>query len=509
MESLNFDNSLHPEQPSCPFYSIVPSENMANRHLPLLTPAAEPQPEEQMPDSPQDTTQSDWVVEPNREQQILVDTEFQKLLALNEELRAANNQLYQEVEHLKDDFAESEKALQWQKRRSSVAESMLNQQTKELAAAQVQIKSLFKELETVVQTVQRQENFIETYKAQLQLSQQRLAQLERECALLQTNYNEQSQQASQSENTCRELRSRLMRQQRQTLQFKAALEKCLESPGMNDSTDDTAKHQTRFSRKARSLFPNVQPIRPWSAESESNGDQFDSPWNPSTAPTPCSHDSEHIPSSPENLPVKEETPVVSEPVASEIDDSPTTSEPISSLGSSKLDDQLDSLIQMFFTPEPASAPASAPTPAPAPASPPPAEVHVDNNQIEEAPIWETWAINRENDQQSETLPEQQVEILAKEEDSPPASVNNSSEYFTLPLNETTIDKSSSEALENYWLKNSQSHQADFVSDDSDEYANDSQSPSPVVYPQRPPKGRKSLSSVELPSFRINNKYNPQ
>ncbi len=502
MESLNSDNSRQPDQPSCPFYSIVPPDNMANQQLPLLKPAVEPHSEVQTPDSPQDATQSDWVVEPNSEQQILVDTEFKKLLLLNEELRAANNQLYEEVEHLKDDLAESEKALQWQKRRSSVAESMMNQQTKELAAAQEQIKSLFQELESAGQTVQRQANFIETHKAQLQLSQQRLAQLERECALLQTNYNEQSQQALQSENTCRELRSRLMRQQRQTLQFKAALEKCLEPPGLNDSSEDTANYQTRFSRKARSLFPNVQPIRPWSAESESNGEQFDSPWNQSmapphklsTSPINSTHNSEPIPSSPDHLPIQEDTPIPSQPAVSEIDDSPTKSANISSLESSKLDDQLDSLIQMFFTTEPAST------------SPPPAETHADSSQTP-APIWETWGTTKENDQQLETLPEQQLEILTKEADAPPSSVNNSPESFTIPLSETTVERSSREALENYWLENSKSHQADFVLDDSGDYPEDTQSPSPVVYPQRPPKGRKSLSSVELPNFRTSNQFN--
>ena len=476
MESLNSDNSLRPEQPSCQFYTIEPSDNMANRELPLLKSAAQTQPESQNSDSQQDKTQSDWVVEPNSEQQILVDQEFKKLLALNEELTTANNHLYEEVEHLKDDLAESEKALQWQKRRSSVAESMLNQQTKELAAAQEQIKSLFQELETTGQTVQRQENFIETYKAQLQISQQRLAQLERECSLLQTNYNEQSQQALQSENTCRELRSRLMRQQRQTLQFKAALEKCLETPGLNDSSEDTPNHQTRFSRKARSLFPNVQPIRPWSSESGSYGDEFDCRGNHATAPP---HNLSTSPSgdhSPENLATEPETPAPSEAVASEIEVSPMTSESISSVEPSKLDDQLDSLIQMFFTADSAST------------SPAPVEIHVDSNQTE-TPVWETWATTPENEQPSEISPKQEFEPLAQEDDSPDA--------FNLPLHETTADSSLGEVLENYWLDNSSS-------DDSGDYANDNQSPSPVVYPQRPPKGRKSLSSVELPFFRPNN-----
>ncbi|MEA5579980.1 hypothetical protein VB620_01335 [Nodularia harveyana UHCC-0300] len=460
MESLNSHNSLRPEQSNCPFYSIAPPDNMANTQAPLLKSAAEPQPEVQIPESHQDQTHSDWVVEPNSEQQILLDTEFKQLLALNEELRESNNQLYEEVEHLKDHLAESEKALQWQKRRSSVAESMLNQQTQELAAAQEQIKSLFQELETSVQTVQRQENFIETYKTQLQISQQRLAQLERECALVQTNYNEQSQQALQSENTCRELRSRLMRQQRQTLQFKAALEKCLDTPAPDESSEDTANHQTRFSRKARSLFPNVQPIRPWSGESEGDSCQVDSAWGQYSPSSVCNPDpSEPISSSSENLPVEENTLPLSEAVSQEMEISATTSE----MGSSNLDVQLDSLIQMFFTSNPEStSPISA----------------------------ETEDANPEDDQQ---LP-----IMTTEKDSP--NEMNANSY----LDEATAGENVQGS------GNPQMYETDVIADPFEDYSHNDPSPSPVVYPDRPPKGRKSLSSVELPNFRIGNQsQNPQ
>ena len=34
---------------------------------------------------------------------------------------------------------------------------------------------------------------------------------------------------------------------------------------------------------------------------------------------------------------------------------------------------------------------------------------------------------------------------------------------------------------------------------------DNRSPSPLIYPQRPPKGRKSLASVELPNFQPKHK----
>jgi hypothetical protein len=510
MESLNSANSLQPEQASCPFYSVVPAENLAIRQLPLLKPAPDQQPDPPNPQSSENVTQEDWVAEPDSRQQAIIDDEFQKLLVLNEELRSANNELYEQVEHLKDDLAESEKALQWQKRRSSVTESMLNQQAQELIAAQEQIQSLFQQLDTSTQTIQRQDTLIETYKAQLQISQQRLAQLERECALLQTNYNEQSQQLLQSETTCRELRTRLMRQQRQTLQFKAALEKCLEPPVANDdSPQETATNsynnppkQSRFSRKARSLFPNVQPIRPWSAEPESTSENIAHPWGePSTPPAP-SNNNPVSPTSPWNWPTQEETAKPVEPAAaSENDDEPPTPETVSSGDSAKLDEQIDSLIQMFFASQPATTPSAT------------SETNVTSSQAD-VPIWETW---KKDDEPGEMLLEQQLEVLGAENNEPitvPSSViestispeNNLPISFTVPLTKKTTEEP-----ENYWLEPTAENTEESINTENtelpqqktDDLTNEPPSPSPVVYPQRPPKGRKSLASVELPNFKPN------
>ncbi|MEH2379519.1 MAG: hypothetical protein V7K27_11650 [Nostoc sp.] len=479
IESLNSANSPQSEQASCPFYSVVPNDNMTVRKLPLLMPAEDTQ-------FSQDTTQQDWVAEPESGKQALIDSEFQNLLALNEELRAANNNLYEQVEQLKDNLAESEKVLQWQKTRSSVSESMLNQHTQELAAAQEQTKSLFQQLETAVQTVQRQELFIDSYKAQLEISQQRLAQLERECTLLHTHNNEQSQQLLQSENACRELRTRLMRQQRQTLQFKAALEKCLDtSVPSYDSLEDTAKHpkditsgQGRFSKKARSLFPNAQPIQPWSTEPESLSDDLDNSWGEPSTPQPFQrNEATPTASSSWNWTVKKDTPTPAEPSPSpEIDDSPDTPETVSPLGSSNLDQQLDSLIQMFFTSQPASA-----SPSPA------AKTDVDTNP----PMWESLATILEDDEELENPQEEQLE----------AEINPSATTSTSSHTETPVEE-----IEDYWSDVSQLTQlelsaTDFSSELSGDNTNDANSPSPVVYPQRPPKGRKSLASVELPNFR--------
>ncbi|MEH2321136.1 hypothetical protein [Nostoc sp.] len=497
IESLNSANSPQSEQASCPFYSVVPNDNMAVRKLPLLMPAEDTQ-------FSQDTTQQDWVAEPESGKQALIDSEFQNLLALNEELRAANNNLYEQVEQLKDNLAESEKVLQWQKTRSSVSESMLNQHTQELAAAQEQIKSLFQQLETAVQTVQRQELFIDSYKAQLQISQQRLAQLERECTLLHTHNNEQSQQLLQSENGCRELRTRLMRQQRQTLQFKAALEKCLDtSVPSYDSLEDTAKHpkditsgQGRFSKKARSLFPNAQPIQPWSTEPESLTDNLDNSWGEPSTPLPFQRNEATPPASSSwNWTVKKDTPTPAQPSPSpEIDDSPDTPEVVSPLGSSNLDQQLDSLIQMFFTSQPASA------------SPPPAaKTDVDSNP----PIWDTLARILEDDEELENPQEEQLEAeinppttsTSWTTDSMLSPADNLPVSSTSPHTETPVEES-----EDYWSDVSQLTQLELSATDlspelSGDNTNDANSPSPVVYPQRPPKGRKSLASVELPNFR--------
>ncbi|OYD89067.1 hypothetical protein CDG77_20265 [Nostoc sp. 'Peltigera membranacea cyanobiont' 213] len=491
MESLNSANSPQSEQASCPFYSVVPNDNMVVKQLPLLMPAEDRQ-------FSKDTTQPDWVAEPESGKQALIDSEFQNLLALNEELRSANNNLYEQVEQLKDNLAESEKVLQWQKTRSSVTESMLNQHTQELAAAQEQIKSLFQQLETAVQTVQRQEIFTDSYKAQLQISQQRLAQLERECTLLHTNNSEQSEQLLQSETVCRELRTRLMRQQRQTLQFKAALEKCLDtSVPSYDSLEDTAKHpkditsaQGRFSRKARSLFPNAQPIQPWSAESESLTESVDNSWGEPSAPIPFQrNEPTPPPSSPWNWSVKQNqnTSTPPEPIPSpKIDDSPDIPEAISTSGSSNLDQQLDSLIQMFFTSQPESA------------SPPPAAKTDENNN--DSPIWETLATIIKDDGEIENP--QEAHLEAEINPSTTISISRTTDSVTSPANNLLVSSTSShtespvEETEDYWSEVSQ-FSPELLGDNT----NDANSPSPVVYPQRPPKGRKSLASVELPNFR--------
>ena len=421
----------------------------------------------------EDSNQQDLIVELDIDQHAQVNLEFQQLLNLNTELRTANNDLYAQVEQLKTELAEAEKILQWQKTRSSVTESMFKQQSQELSAAGEQVQSLYQQLEIYLQTVQRQEVCIESYKSLMEISQQRLARLERECSLLQSNYGEQSQQLLQSENTCRELQTRLMRQQRQTLQFKSALEKCLDTPIPGDRiyVEDNVRHpynvihkQTRFSRKARSLFPNAQPIQPWSGVTDSEDDSIHDPWIPPTA-----NISDHY--------GHEQEPFISQPITNNIETVSTSQ----ILPESPLQDDIT---HQFF----ASSLSEVISQATA------REVNIHHPDEDDTFIWENLVLNLENNPQTEITVKQDVELEVN-----PLATNENHDQQNLLLSPVpALPMTSTEVeMEDYWL--------DVVDDESlDHNTSDTsahKSPSPLIYPQRPPKGRKSLASVELPSFR--------
>ncbi|MEA5596107.1 hypothetical protein [Rivularia sp. UHCC 0363] len=511
------DSSRSSEGTANPFHSILAGENKVTEVL-LLRPASEEVPNQTADFSEQDVTEDidrvveviidsqpsqshqfdretnsqsppkdDWVAEPNAQQQAIVDTEFQKLLELNEELRSANNKLYEQVEELTTALNDSQAALQRQKKRATVAESMFKQQTQELNAAQAQIQSLFDQLENAVKNSQRQESLAESYKGQIELNQQRLAQLERESALIQTKYDEQTSLLSQSENACRELRTRLKRQQRQTLQFKAALEKSLETsvPGYdtlddNDSSflDITANSKLNKLSQTQTTS-STQLIQPWSAPPESYKIQNDL-WE-EILTTSAANDSENpiqesssweFSANPDIVPTED---LVNYDAAEQ----ETTEHQVSLSDSSELEEKLDSVIQTFFSQAESGLPKAS---------------SKEDTETSQAiiPTWKTVlepsGTNHNNDlvinvdrQNYSTQSEQTVSFTSSISD------NNTSEtqdYWEeiehFPAFHLSENTSSIEIINN-----------------PDYHTN---SPSPLIYPKRPPKGRKSLSSVELPKF---------
>ncbi len=498
-ESSNAPNSPLSGQ-SCPFYSVIPQQQMTTPQLPPASEITDDEPLTIDISVNKDTSQTDWVAEPDQEEQALVDGEFQKLLELNAELRGDNDDLYQQVEELKQALADTEEALQLHKKRSSVAESMFNQQTQELNAAQEQIKTLFADLDTAVQSAERQENLAESYKAHLELSQQRLAQLERECAVVQANYDEQGHRLLQSENSCRELRTRLMRQQRQTLQFKAALEKCLDAPvpttDFLENTDggvsEGSDRNPTCSQVASALFSHTQPIQPWSADTESGTDDLHHTWE------------ELYLSPPEEVEAESETETAStqsvnwhfEPTSSSntspVEESSTEENTESdivadnTLNNQPWDEKLDRAIQALLA-----------------------------NQNLSVLEFEAIASSDSSSPSTHNADLGSTESLESEEQNDTQSTTETEEInqSTLPIVENgdnspitpIVETLETSATEDYWSDVPQVSPSDVLDntqpDNSwNDYDEEQGSPSPVVYPQRPPKGRKSLASVELPDF---------
>ncbi|HEY9652236.1 MAG TPA: hypothetical protein V6C95_16365, partial [Coleofasciculaceae cyanobacterium] len=209
-----------------------------------LKPAVQPWHPEPITEPDSDTTELLKIVEVEEaasevpdepEQQRSKDADW---FALVQKMRQRNRHLLEQVAELRQALKEKQEELNTERTRSREHEVIITQQSEDLIAIQGQLGRLFQALESSHQAAQRQQILIETLSEQLQSSQERVAQLERECALVQQGYNEQSHQLLQAANTCRELRTRLHRQQRQTLQFKVALEKSLEmqSPSSTGSS---------------------------------------------------------------------------------------------------------------------------------------------------------------------------------------------------------------------------------------------------------------------------------
>ncbi len=276
------------------------------------------------------------------------------------------------------------------------------QQHQEFRTTQEHLKCLLHELETSHQTVQRQQILIETLTTQLESSQERVAQMERECFLAQQRYNEQSHQLVQTQNTCRDLQTRLTRQQRHTLQFKLALEKCLEVhvPSQEFQLDRDLK---KAPYPCALSLPKAQPIQAWSAQAESLTNELESTWDSQLFPAPSSSWEE-------------------EQGSREVGAVP------------------------YAHPEQGSAPLPLPEVVP--------------------------SLEQTFEEQSDDVVEHDLRHFLDDSASElvPPDQTTQFQFDELPQQETSCFTSSSN-----W-------------------------PSPVVYPLRPPKGRKSLAAIELPTF---------
>jgi len=195
-----------------------------------------------------------------------------ELISLIQELNQCNNALLDRVSQLEEALEQTQNATLVQN--ASVIQAIAPDSA-DLHTLHSQVVALSSQLDLSQQISQRQQVLAETLTQQLAASQRRVAQLEQQCTRSQQRLDEQMQQLSQRESDCRDLRTRLQRQQRHTLQFKAALERCLDMPAdlseMLNAGIEAATHQpwadAQPNLAVQSLLPKVHQIQPWSAKS--------------------------------------------------------------------------------------------------------------------------------------------------------------------------------------------------------------------------------------------------
>ena len=182
------------------------------------------------------------------------------------DLNHCNEVLLSRVHQLEEALERSQQALQQEVERSQ----RLTEGGKLAAAQSHSTAQLLAELEQSNAALERQTILAETLAAQLQTYQERSEHLEKECAVLRKQHTEKQQLLQAREEACADLRSRLQRQQRYTLQFKTALEKCLDTSAFkqaNGRLDSDAPQAGGAAIAAGNplAMPRSERIQPWSA----------------------------------------------------------------------------------------------------------------------------------------------------------------------------------------------------------------------------------------------------
>ncbi|WP_124972426.1 hypothetical protein [Aphanothece sacrum] len=177
---------------------------------------------------------------------------------LARKLRGQNQELLETVVQLESALATSRQQLREQIQRSRKIEL-------EKVDPQEQSSHLLEQLKASQDNNQRQKSQIGTLIEQLNTIQQQFAQLERECALIKEEYQDKNNQLIISQRQVGELQTRLHRQQRYTLQYKAALDECLSNCATKAQTQTPAIAQS----SGPILDPKIMPIQPWSNQGQS------------------------------------------------------------------------------------------------------------------------------------------------------------------------------------------------------------------------------------------------
>ncbi|WP_028954014.1 hypothetical protein [Synechocystis sp. PCC 7509] len=184
-----------------------------------------------------------------KEKVALSPSNVTNLIALIKDLQLSNGNLVKRVTYLSQEIAQFHQDLESYKDQFQKAKSRLQEKEQELAANYQTTEKLTCELAIANQLV----------------------------AQVQADYNEQSYQLSAEKDNCRDLRTRLNREQQHSLQLKFALEKCLEVPTTSYQLADEMVSKAN-NEDSNNFAPKAPPIKPWTTQARGAGNQIDLDW---------------------------------------------------------------------------------------------------------------------------------------------------------------------------------------------------------------------------------------
>ncbi|MBW4664441.1 MAG: hypothetical protein KME01_09610 [Chroococcus sp. CMT-3BRIN-NPC107] len=202
-----------------------------------------------------------------KEEIVLSSSNTDNLMALIKDLNSSNDNLVKRVTYLSQAIAEFHQDLESYKVQFSEAELRLREKDQELAANYQTIEKLTCEMAIANQLV----------------------------AQVQADYNEQSHQLSAEKDNCRDLRTRLEREKQHSLQLKVALEKCLEVPNASYQLADEMVSHPNNAEDTSSFARKAPPIKAWTTQTKSGGNQIDLDWDRQHLPSQNNSDNDSLP----------------------------------------------------------------------------------------------------------------------------------------------------------------------------------------------------------------------
>ena len=176
-------------------------------------------------------------------------------------LREYNRKLLKNVFRLEQELADVENKFKKYVEKSRSSDVLVAQQEEEIRKYQERGETFDRELATYQATIDAKEATIANLFQQYELSQQQTAQLERDCTLLQENYNHQNYELIAKEKEVKQLQDKLVQQQRLTLQYQTELKREREQVNASASTVIPAKEPAIQNRQNCS---SQRKIEPWS-----------------------------------------------------------------------------------------------------------------------------------------------------------------------------------------------------------------------------------------------------